>query len=99
MSAPQPRTESRSLVRELGAFLTAVLVGSLSGLTVQMLLGGWLGTPTAGSVAIAVGTTFTGATHARLVHGQPVMRLLPRIAVAAPLAYVVMQAIHGLLGS
>ena len=89
----------RRRLGELGVFLLAVLVGSLSGLATSMLLQPWVTAATAGTASVAVATTCTGATHARLAHRQPWMRLLPKIGVGAPLAYGVMRLVHMLLGS
>ena len=77
----------------------AVIVGSLSGIAITMLLQRWVTASTAGTAAVAVATTCTGATHARLAHGQPWRRLLPKIGVGAPIAYGVMRLVHLLLGS
>ena len=82
--------------RELGSFVAAVFVGSVGGLLAGRMLEGWLDALSAGAVALAVGTTLTGAAHASLVHGQSVRALLPRVLVAAPLAYLVMQGVHRL---
>lgn len=90
---PRPR------LGELGIFLAAVIVGSLAGVATAMLLHNWVTASTAGTASVAVATTCTGATHARLAHGQPWRRLLPKIGVAAPLAYGVMRLVHLLLGS
>ncbi len=92
MSPPRP------LIRELGVFLTAVLVGSVSGLAAREILLRWVDSATATNAALALATTCTGATHARLAHGQRLRRLLPRIAVAAPLAYGVMRVVHVVVG-
>jgi len=86
------------LTRELGGFLAAVFVGSLGGLLAGQLLAGWMGPGGSGSLAIALGTTLTAATHARLIHGLRYRSLLPRVLLAVPLAYVVMRGVHGLLG-
>ena len=94
MSSELPRPS-----RELGSFVAAVLAGSLGGLPAGRMLAGRLDAGSVGAVALAVGTTLTGAAHAGLVHGQSVRALVPRIVVAAPLAYLVMQAVHRLAGS
>jgi hypothetical protein len=91
-SVPHP------LARELGGFLAAVFVGSLGGLLVGQLVARWTGVTAAGSLAIAAGTTLTAATHARLIHGLALRALVPRMLLAAPLAYLVMRGVHGLLG-
>jgi hypothetical protein len=90
---------TRPLARELTVFVVAVFVGSLSGLVTGELLVRWAATTTATNAALAVATTCTGATHARLAHRQPLLSLLPRIAVAAPLAYGVMRLVHVLLAA
>lgn len=84
---------------ELSVFLLAVIVGSLTGIATTMLLERAVSAATAGTAAVAVATTCTAATHARLAHGQPWARLLPKIAVGAPLAYGVMRVVHLLIGS
>ena len=85
--------------REEALFVLAVLVGSVAGLAAGQILVRWMSGATAGNLALAVATTVTGATHARLVHRRPLGSLLPSVAVGAPLAYVIMRAIHALLGS
>jgi hypothetical protein len=53
-------------------------------------------------VAVLVGSlaaTLAAATHHRLVHKQPLRLLAPKVAFAAPLAYVVMRAVHLVIGS
>jgi hypothetical protein len=90
-------TIARPLIRELGVFLVAVFIGSLSGLVTGELLTRWAAAVTASNAALAVATTCTGATHARLAHQQPVRALLPRIVIAAPLAYGVMRLVHAAL--
>jgi hypothetical protein len=84
--------------RELGSFVVAVSTGSLGGLLAGRMLAGWLDAGSVGAMALAVGTTLTGAAHAGLVHGQSVRALVPRVVVAAPLAYLVMQGVHRLAG-
>ncbi len=83
--------DARPLTAELVAFLVAVLIGSLIG------LGG--GAVFNRDIGLALGTTATAMTHARLVHGQPLRLLLIKALLAAPLAYLVMRGIHLLLGS
>lgn len=98
MDGSSPDSSRRGL-RELSVFLLAIIVGSLSGMVTTMLLQHTVSPATAATAAVAVATTCTGATHARLVHGQSWRRLGPRIVVAAPLAYGVMRLVHALLGS
>lgn len=90
---------TRPIARELAVFLVAVFVGSLSGLVTSEFLVRWVAGATATNAALAVATTCTGATHARLAHRQPLLSLLPRIAIAAPLAYGVMRVAHVLLAA
>ncbi|HYL20758.1 MAG TPA: hypothetical protein VEU74_03275 [Gemmatimonadales bacterium] len=97
--APDEAHAPRLRLGELGIFLVAVIVGSLSGVATAMLLHTLVTASTAGTASVAVATTCTGATHARLAHGQPWRRLLPKIGVGAPLAYGVMRVVHLLLGS
>ena len=87
------------LFQELGVFLLAVILGSLSGLATTLLLGRWLATSAAGNAALAVATTCTGAAHSHFVHKQPWLGLLPKIGLGAPLAYAVMWGVHAVLGS
>ncbi|HEV2750619.1 MAG TPA: hypothetical protein VGV12_08865 [Gemmatimonadales bacterium] len=96
---PSRANDPPRLQGELSVFLLAVIVGSLSGIATTMVLEPWVAAGTAGTAAVAVATTCTGATHARLAHGQPWMRLLPKIGVGAPLAFGVMRLVHLLLGS
>lgn len=93
-----PQAEVPPPGRELGSFVAAVFTGSLGGLFAGRILGGWLDAGSAGAMALAVGTTLTGAAHAGLVHGQSIRALVPRVVVAAPLAYLVMQFVHRLAG-
>ncbi len=83
--------EARPLTAELVAFLVAVLIGSLVGLGASAVLGRGIG--------LALATTATAVTHARLVHGQPLRLVLLKGLLAAPLAYFVMRAVHWLAGS
>ena len=94
--APHPQ---QSLIRELRLFLLAVITGSLAGVATTMLLGRWVAPGIAANAALAVGTTCTGAAHSHFVHKQSWASLLPKIGVGAPLAYVVMQAVHFVLRS
>jgi len=87
------------LFQELGVFVLAVILGSLSGLATTVLLGRWLATSAAGNAALAVATTCTGAAHSHFVHKQPWLGLLPKIGLGAPLAYAVMRGVHAVLGS
>ncbi len=87
------------LFQELGVFVLAVILGSLSGLATTVLLGRWVAAGVAGNAALAVATTCTGAAHSHFVHKQPWLGLLPKIGVGAPLAYGVMRAVHAILGS
>jgi len=87
------------LFQELGVFVLAVILGSLSGLATNVLLGRWVPAGIAGNAALAVATTCTGAAHSHFVHRQPWLSLLPKIGLGAPLAYGVMRAVHAILGS
>ena len=64
-------------IQELGVFVLAVILGSLSGLATNVLLGPWVTAAVASNAALAVATTCTGAAHSRFVHNQPWRRLLP----------------------
>ncbi len=90
---------SKVFAREEVLFVAAVVVGSVAGLVAGQLLRHSVSAATAGNVALALATTVTGATHARLVHRRAIGSLVPSVAVGAPLAYVVMRVIHALVGS
>lgn len=79
-------------------FVAAVLVGSVTGLVAGRLLVPWVSDATAANIALAVATTATGATHARLAHRRSLRSLVSSVLVGAPLAYLVMRGIHALLG-
>jgi hypothetical protein len=98
MDSMTPRP-AHPLVQELGVFVLAVMLGSLSGLATNVLLGRWVAAGVAGNAALAVATTCTGAAHSHFVHRQPWLSLLPKIGLGAPLAYGVMRAVHAMLGS
>jgi len=87
------------LRRELVVFIVAVVVGSVAGVLTSLVLHHWFGPAVANNAGLAVAATLAPATHARLVHGQRVTALAPRVAVAAPLAYLVMRAVHAVVGS
>jgi hypothetical protein len=87
------------LRRELVVFLVAVLIGSLLGVAASIVLRHWFSAAVADNAGLAVAATLAPATHARLVHGQRLVTLAPRIAVAAPLAYLVMRAVHAVVAS
>ena len=91
--APHP------FLQELGTFLLAVIIGSLSGVAATVLLGRWLSAASTATAAIAIATTCTGAAHSHFVHRQPWGRLVPKVGVGAPLAYGVMRVVHVVLGS
>ena len=82
--------------RELACFLAAVFVGSVGGMAAGMLLAPLMADDLRGSLGLAVGTTLTGAAHARLVHAQPVRVLVPRVVVAVPLASAIIFGVHRL---
>ncbi len=90
---------SRAFARDEVLFVCSVLVGSVTGLVVRLLLADAAGGARAESIALAVATTFTGATHARLVHRRRLGSLVPVVVVGVPLAYAVMRGIHALLGA
>ena len=92
-------THARSFAYDLTLFACAVLVGTSGGILSRQFVLTWLGSAAAANAALAVGTTLTGATHARLVHRKPFGDLVPQILVGAPVAYGAMRAIHALLGS
>src|SRR5690348_12240626 len=94
--APQA---AHPLFQELSVFVLAVIVGSLCGLATNQVLGRWVSGAVADNAALAVATTCTGAAHARFVHKQTWLDLLPKVGLGAPLAYGVMRAVHAVLGS
>ena len=96
MDTPHP---AHPLFQELGVFVLAVILGSLSGLATNVLLGRWVAAGVTGNAALAVATTCTGAAHSNFAHKQPWLSLLPKIGLGAPLAYGVMRAVHAILGS
>ena len=87
------------LLQELGVFLLAVVLGSLTGAATNVLMVRVAGAAIASNAALAVATTCTGAAHSHFVHKQPWVRLLPKVGVGAPLAYGVMRIVHVVLGS
>ncbi len=87
------------LRRELVFFLVAVLVGSLAGVATSEVLKHWTSASAAGNASLAIAATLAAATHHRLVHRQSLRLLAPKVAVAAPLAYIVMRAVHAVIGS
>ena len=95
-NAPRP---PHSLLQELGVFVIAVVLGSLSGVATNVLLGRVAPAAIASNAALAVATTCTGAAHSHFVHRQAWTRLLPKVGLGAPLAYGVMRAVHALVGS
>jgi len=95
---PSPASPKRFAREEL-LFVTSVLLGSVSGLLTRQLLAHWVSDGVAANAALALATTLTGATHARLAHRRSIGSLLPSVVVGGPLAYVVMRGIHALLGS
>lgn len=75
-------------------FVWAVLVGSMMGVLSQQFLLTFLSPTLAGNVSLALATTGTGATHARLVHRRPLGSLVPNVLLGAPVAYGVMRVVH-----
>jgi hypothetical protein len=88
-----------TFARELQVFVRAVLVGTTAGIVCREGALRWVGDATAANIALAVATTVTGATHARLVHRQSVRDLVPQVLCGAPAAYGTMRVIHALLGA
>src|ERR1700745_715937 len=86
------------LFQELSVFVLAVIVGSLCGLATNQALGRWVSGAVAENAPLAMPTTCTGAAHARFVHKQPWLDLLPKVGLGAPLAYGVMRVVHAVLG-
>src|SRR5262245_33539352 len=84
---------------DLRIFVCAVLVGTTAGIVAREAALHWLAGTTAANIALAVATTLTGATHARLVHRKRLRDLVPQVLCGAPVAYGAMRVIHALLGT
>ena len=85
------------VVQDLRVFLTAVVVGGLTAVLVQSLLRQWAPAQTATDVAFACATTMTGASHARLVHRQPLRAVGIGVLVGLPIVYAAMMLLHAAL--
>ena len=83
--------------RDMIVLIAAVVVGGIAGAIVHRLASAWTSTDTARDIALAVATTVTGATHARLVHRQPLMMVVPTAAVSVPVVYLAMRVVHVLV--
>src|SRR5207245_2726118 len=81
--APPAVKPGSVFAREEALFVLAVLVGSVAGLAAGQILVRWMSGATAGNAALAVATTVTAATHARLVHRRPHGSRLPSAALGA----------------
>jgi hypothetical protein len=84
--------------RDLFLFVCAVLVGTSAAIGSQFLISLLASPPVAANASLAIGTTCSGAAHARLVHRTPMSDLLPAIVAGAPAAYGVMRALHFIVG-
>jgi hypothetical protein len=82
------------VVQDLRLFLTAVVVGGVTGATAQSLLGVWADPQTATDITLALGTTITGAAHARLAHREPLGPLAIGVLIGLPTVYIAMRALH-----
>lgn len=80
-------------------FVWAVSVGTAAGILSREVALHWLTGTAAGHLSLAAATTFTAATHARMVHCKPFRDLVPQVLCGAPAAYGAMRVIHALLGS
>ncbi len=83
------------MARDLGVLVVAVMLGGVGG----ALANRWTSIDTARNIALATATTVTGATHAWLVHRQPLRTVVPGAAVSVPVVYLAMRIVHLLLAS
>jgi hypothetical protein len=82
------------LARDLVVLVVAVVIGGLAGALAHAVCYRWTSAETARSIALAVATTITGATHAWLVHRQPLKMVVPGAAVSLPVVYLAMRIVH-----
>jgi hypothetical protein len=94
----EKRIAVRGFARDEVVFVCAVLVGTAGAVAVQQALLPVAGARLAGQMALAVATTLTAATHARLAHRKAIGPLVLQMTASAPLAYGTMRAVHALLG-
>jgi hypothetical protein len=85
--------------RDLGVLILAVVLGGVAGALASALVIRWTSTETARSIALATATTVTGATHAWLVHRQPLRTVVPGAAMSVPVVYLAMRIVHLLVPS
>lgn len=86
-----------STARDMIVLMVAVVVGGVAGAIAHRLASQWTSSDTARDIALAVATTLTGATHARLVHRQPLMMVVPTAAASVPVVYLAMRFVHVLV--
>ena len=82
------------VARDLVVLSVAVVIGGLAGALAHAAAFGWTSAETARNIALAAATTITGASHARLVHLQPLKMVLSGAAVSMPAVYVAMRIVH-----
>jgi hypothetical protein len=87
------------MARDLGVLVVAVVIGGVAGALANVLANRWTSTDTARNIALATATTVTGATHAWLVHRQPLRMVVPGAAVSVLVVYLAMRIVHLLLAS
>ncbi len=87
------------MARDLGVLVVAVVIGGVAGALANALADRWTSTDTARNIALATATTVTGATHAWLVHRQPLRMVVPGAAVSVPVVYLAMRIVHLLVAS
>lgn len=91
MTPPHPLP---AFAHDIGVLVVAVVTGGIAGALAGIYAAHWTSPDTARNVALAVATTVTGATHARLVHRQPLHMVVPGAAVSVPVVYLVMRVVH-----
>jgi hypothetical protein len=82
------------VARDMAVLIAAVVIGGIAGAIAHRLASHSTSSDTARDIALAVATTVTGATHARLVHRQPLMMVVPTAAVSVPVVYLAMRVVH-----
>ena len=92
-----PIPDEIPVARDMAVLIAAVVVGGIAGAVAHRLAGQWTSSETARDIALAVATTVTGATHARLVHRQPLVMVVPTAAASVPVVYLAMRIVHVLV--
>lgn len=88
------RPPLRGFARDLSVLVVAVLIGGVAGALTGIYAARWASPDNARNIALAVATTVTGASHARLVHRQPLHMVVPGAAVSVPVVYLAMRLVH-----